>query len=173
MKVTSSKSRRWPRLFRGLWKKKGKSTYMSDTADDMMSSTSGNSRSPLSELSSEDFTIEDSAAEIMMSYVHCLSDTTTSADPKSQLSSSFIDAEETSRMQPMTARLDAIQIQQELYGMNHPDVIFSLKHLGRAHTRRGEFQQARVIEEMLRTGQPQTTAKNIITLPTANPHPKE
>ena len=131
MKLTSSKSRRWPRLFRG-WETKDKSTYMSDTADDMSSTSAGNSRSHLSGFDSEDFTlIEDSAADMMMmSSVRCLSNTTTSADSKLQLNSSIIDAEETNRMQPMMARLDALQIQQELYGMNHPDVIFSLKHLG-------------------------------------------
>jgi hypothetical protein len=35
--------------------------------------------------------------------------------------------------QPMMARMDALRIQQELYGMDHPDVLFSLKQLGRAH----------------------------------------
>lgn len=174
MKLTSSKSRRWPRLFRG-WETKDKSTYMSDTADDMSSTSAGNSRSHLSGFDSEDFTlIEDSAADMMMmSSVRCLSNTTTSADSKLQLNSSIIDAEETNRMQPMMARLDALQIQQELYGMNHPDVIFSLKHLGRAHRRRGEFQQARLIEEMVRTDQLQATARKVMTLPAANPqHPK-
>jgi hypothetical protein len=100
------------------------------------------------EFGSEDSTIEDSS--VMKSYVSSFSGITTSADSKSQLNSS-IDAEERSRSKKtMMARLDALQIQQELYGMDHPDVTFSLKHLGRAHTRRGEFQQARLIEEMVR-----------------------
>jgi hypothetical protein len=150
LKVTL-KSRRWPRLFRG-GEKKGKSTSMPDTADDQSSSGSSTTDdmagSHLSEFGNEDFTIEDSE---MMSSVRSLSDNTTSADSKSQLNS-IIDAEERSRMQPIMARLDALQIQQELYGMNHPDVLFSLKHLGRAHMRREEFQQARLVEEMVRAG---------------------
>jgi hypothetical protein len=151
MKVTS-KSRRWHRLFRG-GKDKGKSTSVSDTADDMSSNgsvrTDDMAGSRLSEFGSEgSFTIEDSEIK---NYVRSFSDSTPSDDSKSQLNS-IIDTEERSRIKLMLARLDALQIQQELYGMNHPDVLFSLKHLGRAHTRRGEFQQARLIEEMVRAG---------------------
>jgi hypothetical protein len=60
---------------------------------------------------------------------------------------------EMGRIQPMMARLDALQIQQQMQGMNHPDVLFALKHLARAHRRRGETQQAQLVEEMLRAGQ--------------------
>jgi hypothetical protein len=104
---------------------------------------------------SEDITIEKSEMMNSNRSFSDLSDITsmTSADSKSRLNS-IIDAEERSRgMELMMARLEALQIQQKLYGMNHPDVLFSLKHLGRAHTRRGEFQQARLIEEMVRAGQ--------------------
>jgi hypothetical protein len=62
------------------------------------------------------------------------------------------DIVEMGRIQPMMARLDALQIQQQLQGRNHPDVLFALKHLARAHHRRGETQQAQLVEEMLRAG---------------------
>lgn len=60
---------------------------------------------------------------------------------------------DSSRMRPMMARLDALQMQQKIQGMNHPDVLFSLRHLARAHRRRGEIEQARLVEEMLHAGQ--------------------
>jgi ribosomal 50S subunit-associated protein YjgA (DUF615 family) len=63
------------------------------------------------------------------------------------------DPAEMGRIQPMMARLDALQIQQQMQGMNHPDVLFAMKHLARAHHRRGETQQAQLVEEMLRAGQ--------------------
>lgn len=53
------------------------------------------------------------------------------------------------KIRPMMARLDALQIQQQLQGMNHPDVLFALKHLGRAHRRRGEMEQAQLVDAML------------------------
>ena len=55
-------------------------------------------------------------------------------------------------MKPMMARLDALQMQQKIQGMNHPDVLFALKHLARAHRRRGELEQAKLVEEMLHAG---------------------
>ena len=59
-------------------------------------------------------------------------------------------SEDTARIKPLMARLDALQIQQQMQGMNHPDVLFALKHLAQAHRRHGEFQQAQLVEEMLR-----------------------
>jgi hypothetical protein len=59
-------------------------------------------------------------------------------------------SKETNRIKPMMARLDALQIQQQMQGMNHPDVLFALKYLAQAHRRRGEFQHAHLVEEMLR-----------------------
>jgi hypothetical protein len=61
----------------------------------------------------------------------------------------ILDDSEISYIKPMMARLDALQIQQSIQGMNHPDVLFTLKHLARAHRRRGELEQAKLVEEML------------------------
>jgi len=52
-------------------------------------------------------------------------------------------------LRPMMARLEALQIQQELLGMDHPDVIFALRGIGKAHMRRGEFQEAQLVDEMI------------------------
>jgi hypothetical protein len=57
--------------------------------------------------------------------------------------------EATNCMCPIMARLDALQIQQQLQGMNHPDVLFALRHLARAHRRRGEIELSDRIEEMI------------------------
>mmetsp|Transcript_98128 Transcript_98128/g.147167 ORF Transcript_98128/g.147167 Transcript_98128/m.147167 type:complete len:104 (-) Transcript_98128:78-389(-) len=66
---------------------------------------------------------------------------------------SNLDDSERSAIKPMMARLDALQIQQKIQGMNHPDVLFALKHLARAHRRRGEIEQAKLVEEMLHASQ--------------------
>lgn len=58
-------------------------------------------------------------------------------------------SDEVERLRPMTTRLQALQIQQKLQGMDHPDVLFSLRGLSRAHIRRGELQQAQLVEEMI------------------------
>jgi hypothetical protein len=50
---------------------------------------------------------------------------------------------------PIMARLDALQMQQQLQGMNHPDVLFAWRHLARAHRRRGEIELSDRIEEMI------------------------
>ena len=47
------------------------------------------------------------------------------------------------RFKSMTARLDALRIQQQLQGMNHPDVIFSMNRLGRAKGLRDEAQKGK------------------------------
>jgi hypothetical protein len=61
----------------------------------------------------------------------------------------ILDDCERNRIKPMMTRLDALQIQQKIQGMNHPDVRFALKHLARAHRRRGEYEQAKLVEDML------------------------
>ena len=58
-------------------------------------------------------------------------------------------SEDMNSMNAMMARLEAIAMQQRLQGMSHPDVLFSLKHLARAHRRRGEINQSLLIEEMI------------------------
>lgn len=55
----------------------------------------------------------------------------------------------TEQLKPMVTRLEALQIQQELQGMDHPDVIFALRGLSKAHLRRGEFREAQLVEEMI------------------------
>jgi hypothetical protein len=52
-------------------------------------------------------------------------------------------------LNPMMARLDALQTQQQLQGMNHPDVLFALRHMARAHRRRGEIKLSLLIEQMI------------------------
>lgn len=51
---------------------------------------------------------------------------------------------------PMMARLNALRIQQQLQGINHPDVLFALRHLARAHRRRGEAELADLLDEIIR-----------------------
>ena len=58
-------------------------------------------------------------------------------------------SEEFDRQGPMTTRLQALQVQQQLQGVDHPDVLFSLKGLSKAHMRRGEYHQAKLVEEMI------------------------
>jgi hypothetical protein len=77
-----------------------------------------------------------------------LSQTEDTATPTEEMN-----ANELNRIKPMMARLDALQIQRQRQGMNHPDVLFALKHHGRAHRRRGELQQAQLVSEMLQASQ--------------------
>lgn len=58
-------------------------------------------------------------------------------------------SEEFDRQGLMMTRLQALQVQQELQGVDHPDVIFSLKGLSKAHMRRGEYHQAKLVEDMI------------------------
>lgn len=58
-------------------------------------------------------------------------------------------SEEFGRPTSMMTRLQALQVQQQLQGVDHPDVIFSLKGLSKAHMRRGEYHQAKLVDEMI------------------------
>mmetsp|Transcript_29022 Transcript_29022/g.67329 ORF Transcript_29022/g.67329 Transcript_29022/m.67329 type:complete len:88 (+) Transcript_29022:1-264(+) len=51
----------------------------------------------------------------------------------------------------LKSRLEALKLQEELFGAGHPDVLFALQNLGLVHFRRGEYQQAhRVFDEKRR-----------------------
>lgn len=70
-------------------------------------------------------------------------------------------------LQATTARrLDALRIQQQLQGANHPDVLFASKYLGYAHRRRAELQHAttaKPVEAVLRAecyGETGTAGRN-------------
>lgn len=62
-------------------------------------------------------------------------------------------SDEVDHMRPMMTRLQALQVQQELQGMDHPDVLFSLKGISKAHVRRGEYLQAQLVEEIISASQ--------------------
>ena len=55
-------------------------------------------------------------------------------------------------LQPMMARLNALQKQQQIQGMHHPDVLFAFKHLARAHRRHEDLEKARFVDDILRDG---------------------
>jgi len=84
----------------------------------------------------------------------CSSDTL--ASPTLVDSSSMDASMETSNGEwsnQVEARLDALQILQQLQGMNHPDVLFAVRHLARAHRRRGDIELSLLIEEMVQSQQ--------------------
>jgi hypothetical protein len=58
-------------------------------------------------------------------------------------------SEEFDRPGPMRTRRQALQVQQQLQGVDHPDVLFSLKGLSKVYMRRGEYLQAMLVEEMI------------------------
>ena len=48
----------------------------------------------------------------------------------------------------LRSRLEALKVQEELFGPGHPDLLFALRGLGHAHYRRGNYRQAqRIFEE--------------------------
>jgi hypothetical protein len=125
---------RWfPRIFRTKSSKKRSSSSLDDTSDTSVGSTMGTDVCDLSATSSCPEGTPDK-----------FSQPEDAATPAEEM-----DADGLNRIKPMMARLDALQIQQQMQGMNHPDVLFALKHHGRAHRRRGDLQEARLLGEML------------------------
>ena len=66
----------------------------------------------------------------------------------------------------LQARIEAIRIQQQLLGDNHPDVIFALSNLARLHQRRGNHAEA---ADILKESQMRSAMANQFSPSTARP----
>ena len=146
-----SKLKRWPKIFgsrknsSGILKKPRSTSLGSETeADDSLLLNAPNeSPSPISDLRCDKFELRIPRERDAMNDSQCGAD----------LRSLSMDETQAQKMTPMLARLQAVEAMQELYGdTNHPDVLFSLKHLGNAHRRRGELQQAQLVDERVQAG---------------------
>ena len=153
--------RRWPWVLRDVRKRRDKSKHLSTGCNDSIHTTTG-SESTLAE--GADLTISSSneyeaftapersgvVSEVVLDCEDALNIEQADAHVlEGEVDHDVHESSNEDMLKPMWARLDALQMQQELQGMDHPDVIFSLRHLGRAHRRRGELQQAKLVEEMI------------------------
>lgn len=59
----------------------------------------------------------------------------------------------------LRARVEAVQIQQQLLGQNHPDVIFALSSLAKLHQKRGNYKEA---ETVMRESQMRSLLANTV-----------
>ncbi|KAL9191329.1 hypothetical protein ACHAXT_001035 [Thalassiosira profunda] len=102
---------------------------------------------------------------------HSLRSNSHPMQPPAQLPTSQQLASHKARDPALQARIEAIRIQQQLLGDNHPDVIFALSSLGKLQQRRGNHAEAAsILSEARMRSQLANSAPQLSSLGGASPH---